>query len=89
MDETLDRKRRLEIQGAHNVRDLGGYRTRDGGRTRWGRFLRADTLHLLTPGAQTLLLDYGVGTVIDLRQTMKPRHGPMSLPVLRWYSITI
>lgn len=76
MDETLDRKRRLEIQGAHNVRDLGGYRTRDGGRTRWGRFLRADTLHLLTPGAQTLLLDYGVGTVIDLRQTNETQAWP-------------
>ena len=48
MDEILDSKRRLAIEGAHNVRDLGGYRTRSGGVTRWGRFLRANTMHRLT-----------------------------------------
>ena len=76
MDETLNRKRHLELQGANNVRDLGGYHTRDGGSTRWGRFLRADTLHLLSPEAQTVLLDYGVDTVIDLRQTNETQSWP-------------
>ncbi|MEC7843735.1 MAG: tyrosine-protein phosphatase [Candidatus Latescibacterota bacterium] len=32
----------------HNVRDLGGYRTRSGGVARWGRFPRANTMHRLT-----------------------------------------
>mgnify|MGYP002035776234 CR=1 FL=1 len=48
MDETLDSRRRLPLAGAHNVRDLGGYRTRSGDITRWGRFLRASSMHLLT-----------------------------------------
>ena len=69
MEETLDPKRRLEIEGANNVRDLGGYRTRSGSCTRWQRFLRADSLHRLSPDAQNLLLDYGVRKVIDLRRT--------------------
>ena len=76
MDETLDPKRRLEIEGAHNVRDLGGYRTLDGGCTRWLRFLRADSLHRLSPVAQTALLDYGVRTVIDLRRTSETQTEP-------------
>ena len=48
MDEILDLKRRLAIEGVHNVRDRGGYRTRSGGVTRWGRFPRANTMHRLT-----------------------------------------
>ncbi len=76
MDETLHPRRRLEIEGAHNVRDLGGYRTRDGNRTRWMRFLRADSLHLLSSDARTALLDYGLHTVIDLRRTNETRAAP-------------
>jgi len=76
MDETLDPKRYLEIEGAHNVRDLGGYGTRDGGCTRWRRFLRADSLHGLSPAAQTVLLDYGVRTLIDLRRTKETQAKP-------------
>ena len=84
MDETLDPKRRLEIEGAYNVRDLGGYCTGNGCRTRWQRFLRADSLHQLSPSAQTALLDYGVRTVIDLRRTSKPprpKGGALTTPI--------
>lgn len=69
MDELFDPKRHLVIEGANNIRDLGGYRTQEGGHTRWRRFLRADTLHRLTTTAQSTLLEYGVGTIIDLRRT--------------------
>lgn len=48
MDEILEPKRRQAIEGVHNVRDRGGYRTRSGGVTRWGRFPRANTMHRLT-----------------------------------------
>lgn len=57
----------LPVEGAFNVRDLGGYATRDGGTTRWGAFLRADGLHKLSDDSRTALVNRGVGTVIDLR----------------------
>ncbi|MGE7225596.1 tyrosine-protein phosphatase [Paenibacillus sp. PDC88] len=60
-------ERRLQLTGAYNVRDLGGYLTRDGQTTRWGRFFRADGLHRLTENDRKTLLEKGVGTVIDLR----------------------
>jgi protein-tyrosine phosphatase len=69
MDELFDPKRHLGLEEAHNVRDLGGYKTRSGGVTQWGRFLRADTMHRLTEADQAALLDYGVRTVVDLRRT--------------------
>ena len=34
----------VELQGAYNVRDLGGLRTRDGRRTKHGLIYRGDSL---------------------------------------------
>ena len=67
--DTLGVGRRLEIEGAFNVRDIGGYTTETGRRTRARMFLRADDLSRLSPSAQQALIDYGVRTVIDLRKT--------------------
>ena len=40
--------RPLAVEGAFNVRDLGGYPTASGKRTKQGVFLRSDSLHNLT-----------------------------------------
>lgn len=63
---TTDR-RHIPLEGAYNVRDVGGYPTQGGPPTQWQRFFRADSLGLLTDAAQQQLLDHGVRTVIDLR----------------------
>jgi len=60
--------RRLHWDACYNVRDLGGYATADGGRTRWSAFVRADNLSRLTPAGHSALIAYGVRTVIDLRR---------------------
>jgi protein-tyrosine phosphatase len=59
--------RLLPLVGAYNFRDLGGYPTGDGRRTRWGRLYRSDTLHELTDGDLTVLRDLGLRAVLDLR----------------------
>ncbi|MEM7029873.1 MAG: tyrosine-protein phosphatase [Chloroflexota bacterium] len=60
-------RRHLPLAGAHNIRDIGGYTTQDGQATRWRTFLRADSLHNLSPDSQKALIDYGLRTIIDLR----------------------
>ena len=69
-------ERHLDIDGAYNVRDLGGYPTSDGRQTRWKTFVRASSLHALQPSAQSALLDYGIRTVIDLRRTVETKQAP-------------
>ena len=61
------RQRRLVLEGAYNVRDIGGYVTVDDRRTRWHTLLRGDSLHRISAADQAALLAYGVCTSIDLR----------------------
>ncbi len=68
--------RHLDIEGAYNVRDLGGYPTLNGRRTRWKTFIRAASLHRLPPGSRDDLIDYGIRTVIDLRRTHEVEEAP-------------
>ncbi|MDL2398297.1 tyrosine-protein phosphatase [Rhizobium mayense] len=60
-------ERLLVLEGAHNVRDLGGYATMTGASTRWRALLRSDGLHLLSAADIESLLRAGLSTVIDLR----------------------
>jgi protein tyrosine/serine phosphatase len=60
-------ERDLRWEGCFNVRDLGGLRTRDGGRTRPAAIVRADGLNRLTDAGWSALESYGVRTVVDLR----------------------
>ncbi len=63
----LDVDRVVELESVHNFRDLGGYPTADGRRTRWGRIFRADGLQRLTETDVDILRPLGLRTVIDLR----------------------
>jgi protein tyrosine/serine phosphatase len=60
----------IELEGAVNVRDLGGLPTTDGGTIVPGRLLRSENLQELSPGDVTRLVDeIGLTTVVDLRST--------------------
>ncbi|MFN8451736.1 MAG: tyrosine-protein phosphatase [Anaerolineae bacterium] len=68
--------RDLEIEGSWNVRDIGGYPTADGGTTRWGVLLRSGDLARVSPAGQQALINYGVRTIIDLRDLNEVRSFP-------------
>lgn len=69
-------ERRLEIPGLLNVRDLGGYETRNGLITKWRRLLRGDGLHRLTHEGIELLNSEGLTSVIDLRSEAELEKEP-------------
>jgi protein-tyrosine phosphatase len=60
----------IELDGAVNVRDLGGLPTEDGAKTADARLLRADNLQELSPAdIATLVGEIGLTTVVDLRSS--------------------
>ena len=72
----------IELEGADNVRDLGGLPTRDGARTRPARLIRSDNLQALTESDVRVLVDVvGVRKVADLRSGVEVSTegpGPMT-----------
>jgi protein-tyrosine phosphatase len=68
--------RDLVWDGCINVRDLGGLPTEDGGRTRFGSVIRADSVGLLSPDGWQALADAGVTRIIDLRQEFEAVDDP-------------
>jgi protein-tyrosine phosphatase len=59
-------ERRVPLEGAHNFRDLGGYRGLEGS-VRWGRLYRSDHLGELTDGDLEAIDGLGVRLVVDYR----------------------
>jgi len=79
----------IRLDGAVNVRDLGGLPTEDGATTRSRRLLRADNLQDLSEADVRLLVDdFGVGQVLDLRTSAEIElEGPG--PITREPSVTV
>lgn len=81
---TLRQQQRRDLvwDGCLNVRDLGGLPTRDGGETRFGAVVRADSVRQLSENGWRALTEHGVGTVIDLRgHHEREEDPPAELPV--------
>ncbi|MEC4572019.1 tyrosine-protein phosphatase [Streptomyces virginiae] len=70
-DETI---RQIVLQGAVNVRDLGGHRTWTGGQVRQGLVYRSDALSKLTDADVTTVSGLGLTKVIDFRIPMEVQY---------------
>jgi protein tyrosine/serine phosphatase len=68
----------IDVEGAANMRDLGGTPTEDGGQIAPRRLLRSDNLQGLTASDVELLTgEFGVTTIVDLRTTGEvEKEGP-------------
>jgi protein-tyrosine phosphatase len=68
-------ERFLDMQGLHNLRDVGGYPTADGG----SLVFRAGQLNELTEAAHPKLAEFGIRTIVDLREDAELRKLPDSV----------
>jgi protein-tyrosine phosphatase len=59
--------RRLDLAGASNFRDLGGYATADGRTVRWRQIFRSNHLGHLTPADIDVVRGLGVRSAFDFR----------------------
>ena len=67
MTETADPRRTIRLEGLFNFRDLGGYHTHDGRRTKWRRLFRSDALFRASASDVATFETLGITTAIDLR----------------------
>ncbi|MDK8217365.1 MULTISPECIES: tyrosine-protein phosphatase [Sphingomonas] len=70
----------LPLQGGHNFRDLGGYRTADGRTVKWGLLYRSGEMHDLTRADYAYLQKLGIRTVCDFRDTRERATEPTLWP---------
>jgi protein-tyrosine phosphatase len=74
-------KRIIEIPGAINLRDFGGYETTDGRRVRSGVLFRSGMLAGLTSDGKSALRDLGIGVICDLRRDEERNLDPTPFPI--------
>lgn len=76
-------ERQLPMSGGYNFRDLGGFRTKDGRYTKWGKIFRSDDLHNLTDSDLEYLSSIPLVSIVDFRSqeeiNVAPDRNPSSL----------
>jgi len=59
--------RLLPMDGSHNTRELGGYKTTDGKSVKWGMLFRSDKLSDISETDQQYLQNLGIKKIVDFR----------------------
>lgn len=76
MPDAPSAPRFLDLGGLVNARDLGGWATEGGGRTRFGRVVRSELPRGRARAARDGLAHLGVRTIVDLRSSRERRAAP-------------
>ena len=87
--QTIDLPRVLALQGASNVRDLGGWPAAGGRRVRFGRLFRSASLSTLTSDDVAALAGAGIRTICDLRGETEQQRAPSRLPGVTTHALCI
>lgn len=72
--------RLLPIEGAYNVRDLGGYKTADGKRVKWQKVFRSGDLNHLTDTDLVCLNEIPIISFVDFRDSVEIATAPDKRP---------
>tara|TARA_B100000287_G_C20663218_1_gene790856 strand:- start:1737 stop:2612 length:876 start_codon:yes stop_codon:yes gene_type:complete len=72
--------RLLPMDGSHNTRELGGYKTLDGRSVKWGMLFRSDKLSDISNTDQEYLQNLGIKKIIDFRSQEEKTEDPDKIP---------
>ena len=81
--------RHLNLAGASNFRDLGGYSTRDGRTVRWRQIFRSNHLGHLTAEDAAVLRTLGVTRAFDFRGSVERNEAMCCLPEISVHSLPV
>ena len=72
--------RLLPMDGSHNTRELGGYKTTDGKTIKWGKLFRSDKLSDISKTDQAYLQNLGIKKIVDFRSEQEKAEDPNIIP---------
>ncbi|MDR2085342.1 MAG: tyrosine-protein phosphatase [Bacteroidales bacterium] len=75
-------ERLLPMKGAHNFRDIGGIKTKDGKYVKWGKLFRSGELSKLIDNDKIYLDSIPIKTIVDFRDYSEVKREPDALPAL-------
>jgi protein-tyrosine phosphatase len=81
--------RHLNLSGASNFRDLGGYPTSDGRTVRWRQIFRSNHLGHLTDDDAAVLRELGVRSAFDFRGTEERTAAICGMPEISVHSLPV
>src|SRR5438876_11475202 len=81
--------RHLNLSGASNFRDLGGYPTADGRTVRWRQIFRSNHLGHLTDDDVSVLRELGVRSAFDFRGTEERAAALCGMPEVTVHSLPV
>ncbi|NOJ48153.1 tyrosine-protein phosphatase [Bradyrhizobium archetypum] len=81
--------RHLNLSGASNFRDLGGYPTSDGRTVRWRQIFRSNHLGHLTDEDVSVLRNLGVRSAFDFRGTEERAAALCGMPEISVHSLPV
>lgn len=73
-------ERHLPMEGGYNFRDLGGFKTKEGKYTKWGKLFRSDDLNHLTENDLNYLASIPMNTIVDFRSGQEIEKAPDKNP---------
>lgn len=85
----MNKTRRIDIDGAANFRDLGGYPAADGKQIKWGMVFRSDSLAELTDSGVDAMAKLGIRTIVDFRTEQETYYSPDRHPKTIGKSVNI
>src|SRR6202140_5148639 len=81
--------RHLDLAGASNFRDLGGYPARDGRMVRWRQIFRSNHLGHLTEADIRVLRPLGLKSAFDFRGTEERAEAACGLKEIAVHSLPV
>lgn len=80
----------IELEGTINLRDMGGYHTKDGRTIRRHRLYRSGLITFMPEKVQQHMLEVGLNQDIDLRQADNSDNAPdVKLPGVTYYDLSL
>ena len=75
-------ERHIDVSGGYNIRDIGGYKTNDGGTVKWRKLFRAGLLARIDMSQPELMKSLSLRSICDFRTMAEQEASPD-----RWYEL--